>query len=431
MEKTHGKEAFDETLAVPEPRSMQSTQAQKVPVSMQETQALDETQSTISGMPFSPSVVRSTVLPEILEEHGEITWVSGTRQRFALQDAIAAGGSGEVFLARDQDIGREVAVKKIRSDRVSKETLMRFIREIRTVGRLEHPNIVPIHDVGVDEQGNYYFVMKYVRGETLESIIDRLVEGDPKTHAEYPYERRIQVFRSLCEAVAFAHGNGVIHRDIKPANVMVGAHGEVLLMDWGIAKTMDEEPSLSMKEIIGEDMDEIAGNAHSSWFRTRTGVLIGTPAYMAPEQVQGKPATMQSDIYALCVLFHEFLTLKHYLQHKTSLTEVFEGVLHEYPVVPTFLGRQKQCPIPADLSWFLDRGLKKEPAKRYASVREMMHRLDLRAQGIIPVQCPMTLIKRTNLAVSRFTDRYPLVMLTAVYGGIPLLVGTLIWKMLG
>ena len=111
----------------------------------------------------------------------------------------------------------------------SPEALARFVEEIRTTGGLEHPNIVPIHDVGLDEKGRYYFIMKYVDGETLESILARLRAGDRETHARYGFERRVEIFKGVLEAIAYAHARGYIHRDIKPANIMVGAFGEVLV----------------------------------------------------------------------------------------------------------------------------------------------------------------------------------------------------------
>ena len=169
--------------------------------------------------------------------------VLGAQRRYETIRRLGEGGFGEVVGARDNDIGREVAVKRLHPEMRSPAVLARFAEEVRTIGSLEHPNIIPIHDVGVQENGDYYFVMKYVAGETLESIIEKLAAGDRDTHARFGVERRVQIFTSLLEAVAFAHSKGILHRDIKPANVMVGAYGEVVLMDWGIAKRLrDPEP---------------------------------------------------------------------------------------------------------------------------------------------------------------------------------------------
>ncbi|MBU1240236.1 serine/threonine protein kinase, partial [Myxococcota bacterium] len=159
---------------------------------------------------------RHTILPRAKIENGSVTWIHTKKTRLEILSLLGEGGAGEVLIGMDHDIGRKVAVKKIRSTVKSPAMIMRFIEEIRTVGRLEHPNIIPIHDVGVDASGDYYFVMKYIEGETLEDIIERLHSGDKKTHAEYPFERRVEVFRGVLEAVRYAHSQKIIHRDIKP-----------------------------------------------------------------------------------------------------------------------------------------------------------------------------------------------------------------------
>ena len=124
---------------------------------------------------------------------------------------------GEVSLEHDNDIGRTVAVKRLAADLDHPDSLVRFIAEVQTIGQLEHPNIIPIHDVGLDQDGRYYFVMKYVDGETLESIITKLAAGDPDYHARYPFEVRVEMFLGLLHALQYAHDQGVVHRDIKPA----------------------------------------------------------------------------------------------------------------------------------------------------------------------------------------------------------------------
>ncbi|HEY8042480.1 MAG TPA: serine/threonine-protein kinase, partial [Polyangiaceae bacterium] len=162
---------------------------------------------------------RSTVLPRVERSAESTTFVSTSRPRFQVNRPLGEGGIGQVFAAVDQDIGREVAIKSLRPDMQAPSHVARFIDEIRTVGALEHPNIVPIHDVGVNDDGSLYFVMRCVQGETLESIIARLAAGDPLAHAQWTFERRVHVFRQLLDAVAFAHDRGYVHRDIKPANV--------------------------------------------------------------------------------------------------------------------------------------------------------------------------------------------------------------------
>jgi len=289
--------------------------------------------------------VRSTVLPRV-EIVGTVpTLVAQGQRRFSLVRQLGVGGLGEVIGAEDNDIGRKVALKKLRPDMKSDATLARFVEEIRTVGKLEHPNIIPIHDVGMDEAGDYYFVMKYVDGETLEAVIEKLVAGDAEYHRRYTSERRVQLFMGVLEAVAFAHSQGVIHRDIKPANIMVGPFGEVVLMDWGIAKTMrDGADDSLLPKMEGE------GVGRKRLFETQIGTVIGTPAYMAPEQARGDKVDERTDVYALSVLFYELLTLDHYLAGHETLDAMIAGVLNVEPPMALMVKSPHQPSVSADLS---------------------------------------------------------------------------------
>src|SRR5215470_11562537 len=171
------------------------------------------------------AAARTTILPRIAGDGHGLRLSLESRSRYEPTKLLGAGGMGEVVLVRDQDIERKVAIKRVLSGHDDPATLARFVDEIRTVGRLEHPNIVPIHDVGVDELGRYFFVMKYVEGETLESIIAKLRAGDPAYLAKYSVEVRIELFLGILNALAYAHAQGIVHRDIKPANVMIGRYG--------------------------------------------------------------------------------------------------------------------------------------------------------------------------------------------------------------
>ncbi len=343
---------------------------------------------------------RVTVLPRVEMVGAEPRVVSEARVRYLSENKLGEGGLGEVLGARDQDIGRRVAVKRLRPEVKSDAALLRFAEEVRTIGRLEHPNIVPVHDVGIDEQGDHYFVMKYVDGETLEQVIERLAARDPAYTAKYTIERRVEIFMALCEAVSFAHAQGIIHRDIKPANVMVGAYGEVVLMDWGVAKLRGVEPAGPAGQVAPT---AVPGSAVS----TQAGAIVGTPFYMSPEQAKGLPADERSDIYSLCLLFYELLTLQHPLEKKESLEDVLHCVVHE--CVPSVLeiGHTLVAPVPAELHHFLRHGLEKDPDARYPDVTAMLDRLRARAMGDIPIECPVTFIKSTTGRWTRFVDAHP------------------------
>jgi serine/threonine-protein kinase len=349
---------------------------------------------------------RSTVLPRVVTTGGSAALVNEGRPRYEHERLLGEGGMGEVVCARDHDIARQVAIKRLHGEmRRSPAALLRFAEEIRTVGSLEHPNIVPIHDVGVDEDGNYFFVMKYLDGETLESIIDRLREGRPDYHARYSFEQRTRIFLGVLRAVAYAHERGIIHRDLKPANIMVGSSGEVMVMDWGIARRLDAPAPT--------ELGDAPAPAHRIHV-TRAGSLLGTPAYMSPEQARGQPATVRSDIYALCLSFHELLCLEHPIAPDTTLEETLQAVRERPVPLTSSVKSPHQSPPPMDLTWFIRRGLHKDPGRRYQTVREMIERLELRAEGIVPIECHITFTQRVVGEFMRWVNRHPLVFTVAL-----------------
>jgi serine/threonine-protein kinase len=285
---------------------------------------------------------------------------------------------------------------------------------VRIVGKLEHPGIVPVHDVGIDGDGRHYFVMKYVEGETLESILDRLRAGDPLYRARFSPGRRVEIFHELLQALRYAHAHGVIHRDIKPSNVMIGAYGEVLLMDWGIAKEIGaaERPIVEASP-TGAGAGAPAGTAAAdpkAAFRTRHGSLIGTPAYMAPEQARGETTKLDQrcDTYALSVLFHEMLTLHHYLEDRRALEQIIFAIGSDEE--PGFMELVTACSregVGAELVHFLRKGLKKKPEERYQSVDEMIEVLDAVRDQRVKVQCHLTFARRVTGALARRANRHP------------------------
>ena len=364
--------------------------------------------------PVTPSSHRTTVLPRIEVNGAQAELVFDGKQRFEKIRVLGEGGLGEVVGAHDHDIGRKVAIKRLKADVRSPAALARFVDEIRTIGKLEHPNIIPIHDVGMDEQGELYFVMKYVDGETLEDVIQKLVAGDREYHERYTFERRVEIFRALLEALAFAHDRGIIHRDIKPANVMIGKFGEVLLMDWGIAKSLrGDAPELPMVAVDSPPSGapgSTAGpksGARSRAFETQLGSLLGTPLYMAPEQAAGEVMDERADVYSLCLVFYEMLYLRHPYAAKTSIDEVLVACRTE-PIDLEDRVSPHQPPVPVELMWFLKRGLLKDKATRYQSMRAMINVLDRRAEGDICIDCPVTLAKSATLKSTKLIDAHPI-----------------------
>ena len=218
-----------------------------------------------------------------LQEMTDLPDLDGTP--YEILETLGRGGMGTVYLARDRRLDREVALKVIQLPGGAAEDVERLLREARVLARLEHPGIVPVHDAGLLPDGRAFYTMKRVRGLRLDE------------HARaVPLAERLRAFERICEAVAFAHAHGVIHRDLKPENVMIGPFGEVLVMDWGVAKVPSHPPS------TGE------GEKAAAWMRdsnlTAHGTILGTPGYMAPEQECGEIDRIdeRTDVWALGAL---------------------------------------------------------------------------------------------------------------------------------
>ena len=217
-------------------------------------------------------------------------WPDLSLTRYELRGEVARGGMGVVYLARDRELERDVALKVIAAEAADLEAAARLRREARIIARLEHPGIVPVHDAGTLPDGRVFYAMKLVSGQRL----DALVQKAP------PLRERLRVLQRICEPVAFAHAHGVIHRDLKPENVMVGPFGEVLVMDWGVAKHREEPPPQANGE--GTSPPRSGDTAH--------GTILGTPAYMAPEQARGEVERVdaRADVYALGAILYFMLT---------------------------------------------------------------------------------------------------------------------------
>jgi eukaryotic-like serine/threonine-protein kinase len=351
---------------------------------------------------------RTTVLPRITGSGSALEVVSELKSRYEPIRLLGTGGMGEVLLVQDQDIARKVAVKRLLPEATNAMLLARFVDEIRTVGRLEHPNIVPVHDVGMDESGRYFFVMKYVEGETLEQIIRKLGEGDAEYHRNYTFERRVEIMISVLNALEYAHAHGVIHRDVKPANVMVGRYGEVVLMDWGIAKPMDATRDLarSADATLGDEKER------GRMYLTHVGSIVGTPAYMSPEQARGDidKIDARSDLYSAAVMLHELITLRHYLADETTTEGLLQAIkTREMAPIEEQRGAcPAQIGLPAELMYAAMKGMAKDPEKRaYASASDFVAELQRALAGTFSVSCQVTMTKRFFREAARAVDRHP------------------------
>ena len=167
------------------------------------------------------------------------------KERYSIEQEIAKGGMGQVELVKDNDLKRTVALKSMLPAQASRQNaLERFVEEAQMTGQLEHPNIVPIYDIGIDSKNRVYFTMKFIEGWTLEKVIQKLKFSDREAQEKYSQTYLLQLFIQICNAIAFAHSRNVIHRDLKPANIMLGPFGEMIVMDWGLAKGARKKRSL-------------------------------------------------------------------------------------------------------------------------------------------------------------------------------------------
>ncbi len=268
--------------------------------------------------------------------------------KYCVIERIGSGGMGSVYLVEDTELLRKVALKVLSLPDDSENLTRRLTREAQIIASLEHPGIVPVHDVGKLPDGRVFYVMKYVQGEDLVAYC-KSVKALPD---------RLRLMQRICEAVAFAHSRGVIHRDLKPANVMIGEFGEVLVMDWGVAKVLhqhfDPDKTLTMPAIGDPEHSDDGGD-------TSPGTIMGTPAYMSPEQASGRieQIDQRSDIYSLGGILYSLLTGKY--PHR-------EGDRTDGPLVsPRKLNRE----IPAAVEAICMKAMAREPAERYQSANQI------------------------------------------------------------
>jgi eukaryotic-like serine/threonine-protein kinase len=256
---------------------------------------------------------------------------------------LGMGGMGHVVLARDARIGRNVAIKSLRTDRnLSPEDRQRFFREAQVQGQLEHPSIVPVYDIELRADGTTFFTMRRVVGRTLQDILDGMrVRSERRTQREL-----LQGFATVCLTLEYAHSRGVIHRDLKPANIMFGDFGEVYVLDWGLARVIGSADSVDLPAAP----------------RISTpGAMMGTPLYMAPEQMRDPEVGAAADVFSLGAILFELLTLERLRDPKAMFA----------PVDARASTRAPERPVAPELESTCLRATADREAERFASAREL------------------------------------------------------------
>ncbi len=360
----------------------------------------------------SPSPERPTTKPpssaggtgEVLHRLGER---AGASSRYRIEGEIARGGMGAILEVFDEDLRRRLAMKVILersapgstdgSTRVEPTVLARFLEEAQVTGQLDHPGIVPVHELGLDGNGRVYFTMRLVHGRDLESIFDlvaRSAEGWTMTRA-------LGVLLKVCEATAYAHEKGVVHRDLKPANVMVGRFGEVYVMDWGLARVRGRsEPAPKRRtaataandandasaepaaEPVATDRKDAAASTIGSGLHTMDGDVLGTPSYMSPEQARGETEHLdaRTDVYAVGAMLYRLLAGRSpYAEpgERANAEAMWRRVMVGPPTSLTTLAPE----APAELVAICDKAMARDRDARYAGMLALADELRAFLEG--------------------------------------------------
>jgi serine/threonine-protein kinase len=314
-------------------------------------------------MTYEPAIILSGTDPDLPR-----TIATGLARYTGFRE-MARGATAMLQSCFDPVTGRTVAIKSLLPEtRKDQRERRRLLREARVTAQLQHPNTVPVYDIGDDIEHGMYFAMKRISGENLFEILKRIARHDEATIAAYPVTRRLDILADACQALAYAHARGVIHRDVKPENIWVGNFGEVILLDWGVAKVWghadDNEPinRSVLRPARNEDMQLST--------LTGGGQRPGTPLYMSPEQVDGKRGIDErTDVFSAGVCLYELLAIREPFRGAT-IDETFENIKHKEVMPPS--ERSPDQGIPAAADEVVMRAIQKRPGDRYQFMRDLI-----------------------------------------------------------
>jgi serine/threonine-protein kinase len=278
---------------------------------------------------------------------------------------MARGGSAVLRTCFDRITGRTIVIKTLLPEfRHDEKENRRLLREARVTAQLQHPNTVPVYEIGRDAAEGLYFTMKRVSGENLFEILKRIARGDAATIAAFPLRRRLEIVAGAAQALMYAHARGVIHRDVKPENIWVGNFGEVILLDWGVAKVWGQPDDAPQHPSLARPSESLQA-------LTMAGDRPGTPLYMSPEQVNVNRAVIdeRSDVFSTGVVLYEVAALREPFRGRV-IQETFENIIHDHPPPPSKASPDRG--IPPRLDEVVTKAIAKTPADRYQTMRDLL-----------------------------------------------------------
>jgi len=323
--------------------------------------------------------------------------------KYRYPEKIGEGGMKDILKVKDHDTARNLAMAVLSDNSKAEESYMaRFIHEARITANLEHPNIVPIHDIGIDKDGQPYFTMKLIEGENLAQLLINISKDTPGYRINNPLPHLLTIFINICNAIDFAHSKGIIHLDLKPENIQIGNYGEVLVLDWGLAKMADfDYPEDEVESALTPDSKQISNNlSNSNIDKTVHGEIKGTPGFMAPEQASGDnhKKNHTTDIYSLGALLYSILTLKRPIRGKeinTILNKTINGEL-----TPP-LERSPERNIPPALSAITMKAMSLNQDDRYQHTHELIKDIEAYTNHYATTAESPNLLKHINMFLKR------------------------------
>lgn len=350
------------------------------------------------------------------------------QNKYKFEHSLGFGGMKAVLQVRDRDTGRSVAMAVIPdfTERPNSD-IDRFIQEARITALLEHPNIVPIHDIGVDENGSPYFTMKNLRGRTLALLLKKLKNGEHSLLRRYDLNDLLLIYLKVCNAIAFAHSKGVIHLDLKPENIHIGDYGEVLVLDWGLAKYLGnpenpDSPNPHADIASAEDFSKRLGSDGLNL--TLNGVTKGTPGYMAPEQAAGKndQKDERTDVYSLGAILFSILTFDTPLPNR-DVKEMLVDTIRGNIETPRSMGSSHRS-IPPAVEAIVLKAMRLDPNERYQKVQELRSDIISYMSGYATSAEHAGAIKHTYLFIWR---NFTILLLSVSLVALACLVGIILY----